>query len=277
MKKLLFISFLLIYSATSIAQNSYEYVIIPTKFPGISDGINPYGICSAINKTLGEKNIESVFETNEEPDDICDALTVNLIKTSNMFRNKLKVELLNCFGKVVWEAEGTGRSKEYDKGYAEAFADAVSELDELPVNETQMVRKSPVAVTKTNPEPEAKEMAMPATEADLPETPDKMGNEKETSGHQLANLFFNDQFFVNILDDENGGKKLKILNGKSLGYENIDIIATLAPSGLENVFTVSWLNSDGFKLNGVANLTADELKISLLDGDEKKVITLQKH
>ncbi|MFV0266031.1 MAG: hypothetical protein ACK5HT_02740, partial [Draconibacterium sp.] len=71
-------------------------------------------------------------------------------------------------------------------------------------------------------------------------------------------------------------KELLILNGEVLGYKKQQRIATLTPSGLEDVFTISWVNPDGGSVNGVAKLTAAKLEISLSKDGQEEVIVLQK-
>jgi hypothetical protein len=62
-----------------------------------------------------------------------------------------------------------------------------------------------------------------------------------------------------------------------LGYDNLQNIATLKLSGIGDVYTVNWARPDGSVVTGVANLTGKELKISIPNGQNTMVITLQKY
>ena len=147
-KHLLSIWFLLVVQL-AVGQSAFKYVIIPTAYPEIGEGFNPYGISGEIQRNFHAKSIQSQFESKQKPADLCDALTVSLIKKSSMFKNKLRIELKDCMNNVVWAGEGEGESKEYRQGYAEAVADALSELKALPENNLrQQFNALPAAVTE---------------------------------------------------------------------------------------------------------------------------------
>jgi len=120
------------------AQQPYKYVIIPTYFHDFGDGINPYGLSGSIQAALNEHSIQSVFETQEVPEDYCEALQVRVSKLSSFLSNKVNVELRDCMNQVVWSNEGVGDSKEFREGLGEAVADALRDLDRLPENKTML-------------------------------------------------------------------------------------------------------------------------------------------
>ena len=199
------------------------------------------------------KSFASKIQTDAIPDDYCDALTVNVIKASSLLKNKLKVELKNCRNQVVWTAEGTGYSKEYPEGYAEAFADALSGLEKLPDNA----------------------MAGRATATNLQSTSEVI-SEKDVTNYKPRNPYYNSTYFVDLTSGEGGILNLIIINGKLLGYKDLQVIGTLTPTGLENVYSLNWVDANGDQLTGVANLSDTELKISLPSGSTATVITLKK-
>ncbi len=270
MKKYVLALGLLVLSVLTFAQESYQYVIIPTKFPEFAEGFNPYGLSTSLQIEFKKKSIRNTFESNQVGDDYCNALTVNLAKESSMFRNKVKVELKDCRNRVVWSQEGMGESKEYNLGYAEAIADALKDLKQLPVNEraaaptaTRAFTSTPQAqTTAVQPQPISEAKSVPASTSSL---------------YRPANLFYNYTYFIDLVEKEAGKKELVLLNGKLLGYKDLQIIGTLTPSGLDQVFTLEWTDADGNRTRGVANLSSNELKISLPGGDDLEVITLQKY
>ncbi|MGQ8336726.1 hypothetical protein ACUNWD_09265 [Sunxiuqinia sp. A32] len=277
MKKYTLISLFIFFSSVLFAQSNYKYVIIPTQFSEIGSGFNPHNISSSIQRILNEKGIKSAFESSDRPFDYCDALRVNLVNTSNMFKNKLKVKFFDCQNRMVWESDGSGISKEYDKGFAEAFEDAIKDLDELPLNKnaakiqikvTETPAEEPIAETEVNLVPEAKPIKAesPAIEGDA-----------DSEIYRPTNLFYNYRYSVDVIENTDGSLKILILNGESLGYDKLQVIAKLSPSGLDDVYTVRWTKPDGNQLDGLANMTGKTLKISLQDGDSKEVIQLAKY
>ncbi len=272
MKKYLILSGLIILSLFAFSQQRYKCIIIPVQFPEIGKDLNPYGVSTALQKVFNEKTLTHAFHGADMEEDYCDALTVNLVPVKNMFKNKLKVELRDCRNQVIWWREGTGNSKEFRKGYAEAISDALSELDDIPVNPNASPTVAPVAKETPTEKPVVSQQAptMPATTL-------SSINQPEEVVYKPTMLFYNYTYFIDLVDAGNGKKKLIILNGELLGYDNLALIGTLTPSGLGDVFTLEWSNPSGEIVRGVANLTAQELKISLPEAEELKVITLQKY
>ncbi|WP_159520192.1 hypothetical protein [Sunxiuqinia indica] len=260
----------------SLAQQPYKYVIIPTLFPDFTEGFNPYGLSTSLQKELNAKSIETVFQSDEVPANYCDAVTAGLVKLKSTFRNKLTVELKDCRNRVIWSQEGTGRSKDFREGYGEAIADALKNLNELPINQNPSAAEKGVTTKPTenedNPLPAITDKPQQKAEVEIAEV---AGGQK--SIYKPENLFYNYSYFVDFVAKGNGKKELVIVNGELLGYQNLQVIATLIPSGLDQVFTVNWINTDGTTVRGVANLTSEELNVSLPNGDEMEVIQLRKY
>ena len=248
---------LLVFIQPSFAQTTYKYVIIPTRFADINKEFNPYGVCSSLQKILNEKGIRTVFGSDDRPDDYCDALNVELEKTSSMFKNKLKVILKDCQNRVIWSREGVGQSKDFHDGYAEALTDALSGLNALPENKTTAVQVS---------------RPVPVAEMNVPDVIESGENEKI---YKPKNLYFNDTYFVDFIDGDNGTKELIIINGKLLGYEKQQKIATLTPSGNDN-YIVEWVTPQGESLPGAASLDGTKLNIVLSSKGKPIIINLLK-
>lgn len=280
MKRYISIVIVMLITQLSFSQTTFKYVIIPTYFPEIGRGLNPYGVSSEILKILSSKEIKCTFEKDRKPDDYCDALTVNLTQKPNMFKSKLQIELKDCMNNVVWTGEGEGRSKDYAKGYAEALADALSNLNSLPVNSIeQRFRETPAArAEKENPAIVAKDNG-PASEKrmqpeKLPDTP----KQSDTNGYKPRNLYWNTTYFVDVITDPTGKDvKIIILNSRPLKYGDFQEIATLVPSGIENTYRIKWVTSEGKTLDGIASLSEQQLNISLNSDKDPVIISLQKY
>ena len=268
MKYLLFLAILIYAGITVNAQQTYKYVIIPTRFSDFGEGLNPYGLTSALEVELGKHSIKSVFEKEDVPEDYCEALTVNLVKISSMFTNKLKVEFRDCMNRVVWSEEGAGRSKKYNVGYAEAIADAFKELTQLPVNKTKenIVQKEKPVVKELAETEQVKEKPV-VPQQELPANKDS---------YKPVNPYYNSTYLVDVVEIGNDEMALLVLNGELLGYKSQQRIATLVPSGLEGVYMVNWINPEGTNVSGIAKLSGSKLEISLKTKAQQEVIILQK-
>lgn len=281
MKRYISIIVVLLMTQLSYSQTTFKYVIIPTNFPEIGRGLNPYGVSSEILKILSSKEIKCTFEKDRKPDDYCDALTVNLTQKSNMLKSKLQVDLKDCMNNIVWTSEGVGRSKDYAKGYAEALADALSNLNSLPVNSIQQRFRETPAVPRAE-----KENLVIVDRNDEPAPEKRMQHEKlsaapkhsDANGYNPQNLYWNTTYFIDVITDRAGKDvKIIILNSKPLKYEDFQEIATLVPSGIENTYRIKWVTPEGETLDGIASLSEQQLNISLNSDKDPVIISLQKY
>lgn len=264
MRKSFLLTLFLAVATLVSAQEHYKFVIIPTTFPSIGDGIDPYGTSGAIQQSLNEKGIPCFFESSEHPLDPCDGLRVKLEKGRSLLRNKVEFQLTDCMNRTIWESEGVGMSKEFREGYGEAIADALKDLEELPVYQYE----KPQAYARTTPK-----VVAPAAAVSTTTVAKTTG---ESPAYTPQNLYFNAEYVVDILNDSEGNKKLLVVNGEKLGYEKLQPIAELTESDLPGIFTVEWTEPNGDKWSGVATESDGTLKISIKSGDEKKTIVLDK-
>jgi len=264
MKGLLsFVFFMSVVVLTS-GQSSYKYVMIPTKIPEIGEGIDPYGVSSTIQRVLTEKSVKCIFERNEKPADVCEALKVRLERESSLLKNKLKVELTDCLGRVVWSKTGEGRSKDFREGYAEAIQDAFLDFDELPAIKYSM----PVVA-------ESSSVAMPVQQtAQEPIAEKDVVQAADTDASQR--VYFNSEYLFECKQGADGQLILIILNGTAVGYQKLQEVAVLKASDLPGIYSVRFTMPDGSVWAGVAHKTDSELKLSISSGEAKKVINLQK-
>jgi len=251
------------FSLSSFTQNSYKYVIIPTHFSDIGKGLNPYGVSSSLQEILYKKDIPTIFKTNNNLNNYENTLTADLEKTSTLFTNKIKVMLKDFQGRIIWSNEGVGKSKDYYKGYNEAINDALSELKKLPENKSYVKavlseNKSSFSVKKPDGIKEV------------------IATENSEKIYKPKNLYYNDTYFIDLLDNSEGGKDLIIVNGKLLGYKNHQKIANLTPAGADGIFYAKWTTPEENTLFGTANLKDGKLSITLSSENKPLIIKLIK-
>ena len=259
MKRYFFLLFLgIILTSISYSQQSFKYVIIPTVFPDIGKGFNPHNVCSSLQKTLHEKGIESIFELQDRLDDYCDALMVELDKSSTFLSTKLEVRLKDCSNRIVWSGTGASRLKKFVEIYAEAIDNALSDLEKLPENTLAL-------------------NYMPAQEASQPSVQSSVQVPAISSAAEtLQNVYFNEKYIVNLVNETEKTKKLVIVNGELAGYEKLQNVAILTSTDMSELYIVEWTMPEGNKLKGVAELNDSRLKITLSSGNEAIVINLIK-
>lgn len=131
MKKIVFLS-MLFFSLLTIAQENYNILIMPKKFEFLKQE-NQYNL-NVLCKTFFEKEGFQVFYiTDNLPKEIannrCNALFLDLVEDSNMFKTTIKVELKDCQNNIVtFSKEGESRDKSFDKAYNEATRIALLSL-----------------------------------------------------------------------------------------------------------------------------------------------------
>jgi hypothetical protein len=137
-KKIAF-SLLLVLAMSAYSQNkeinNYKYIIVKEKFDFLKKP-DQYQT-SSLTKFLLQKKGFTVFLSNETfPKDLlqnrCLALTAKVTEASSLFSVKNKIELNDCFGKLVYSSkEGKSKDKDYKKGYQEAIRNAYNTMSDV--------------------------------------------------------------------------------------------------------------------------------------------------
>ena len=137
-KKATFIILIFFISINAFSQNSvndYKYVTVPNTFEFLTEA-NQYRL-NNLTKLLFEKHGFTAFMEGETlPDDAisnsCLILKSNVIKEKGMFNSKLRVQLKNCKGDVVFTSElGQSREKKYQVAYTLALREAFNSFEVL--------------------------------------------------------------------------------------------------------------------------------------------------
>lgn len=153
MKKILQISTLLLISFFYGQKVSdYQYIYIPDKFD--DHGANKYGLNELLQLKLKQKKFTVINESKEKwPAELlqnsCLVLTADLLNTSNMFKNKIKVDFIDCGNKIIGSMEGMSLIKDYEEGMRDALEIAAKKIPmSVPVEKSMYLLKE--AKTETS-------------------------------------------------------------------------------------------------------------------------------
>ncbi|ULC60219.1 hypothetical protein MBM09_04330 [Flaviramulus sp. BrNp1-15] len=120
-----------VFSQSSL--NNYKYIIVPNKFDFLKEK-DQYQLNSLTQFLFNKYGFEAVMEGSNYPEDLsrnrCLALESDVLKDSGMFKTKLKVELKDCNGKLVFTSDvGESRDKEFKTAYNLALRDAFKSFE----------------------------------------------------------------------------------------------------------------------------------------------------
>jgi hypothetical protein len=122
MKKIVFLS-MLFFSMLSIAQENYKVIIMPKKFDFLKSE-NEYNLNVLCKSFFEKEGFQVYYITDKLPLEVannrCNALFLDLIEDSNMFKTKIKIELKDCQNNVVsFSDETESREKNINAAYNE--------------------------------------------------------------------------------------------------------------------------------------------------------------
>ena len=148
MKKI-FVFITILYSVHGFTQalNSFEYLIIPSKFT-FQKVENQYGLNSLMEAYFKQQGFTVVFDKNVTTamnSDRCNAIYASVLQQGSMFSTKIIVELKDCDNRTLLVSpEGVSRAKEYNIAYNEAMRMALKSIPNQ--NYVFAARASPTAV-----------------------------------------------------------------------------------------------------------------------------------
>jgi hypothetical protein len=160
-KKIIF-TLLFVLTISAYSQNkeisNYKYIIVQEKFEFLKKP-DQYQT-SSLTKFLLQKKGFTVFLSNETlPKDLlqnrCLGLIAKVTEASSMFSVKTKIELHDCYGKLVYTSkEGKSKEKEYQKVYQDAIRKAYKTMSDveykyIPKEIVEEVNDKPISVKKT--------------------------------------------------------------------------------------------------------------------------------
>jgi hypothetical protein len=112
------------------SQKKYKYIIVPLQY-GFNSEPNQYQLNILTRVMLQSEGFEVYMSEGEEiPDYVdnnqCSFLKANVKKDKGLFQTNLRFQLINCYGKVIYESAGSSRKKDYGDAYKEALGHAMT-------------------------------------------------------------------------------------------------------------------------------------------------------
>ncbi len=137
-------------SFSQTSDNTYEFVIVPVQY-GFLDEVNKYQLNVLTRVRLKEAGFKVYMNQGEEiPQKLnfnrCLALNANVKEDKGIFTTTLIFELKDCFGKIIYQSEGTSRLKPFKEAYQEALNRA---LDKFQSNSALYLKTSSEEETRS--------------------------------------------------------------------------------------------------------------------------------
>lgn len=171
MTKAFFIfSFLILACLNAFSQsniNDYKYIIVPNQYDFLKEN-DRYQINSLTEFLFNKYGYQAYMQDEEFPQDLhnnrCLGLTADVINESNMFKTKLRIDLIDCNGIVVQSSKfGESREKVFAKAYNLALRDAFSTFQNMDYvyqpNEAILSKVKPQSTTAVANAKEQEEIA----------------------------------------------------------------------------------------------------------------------
>ena len=132
--------FLLLLISTSIFSQEvnlekYQYIIVANKFDFLKK-IDQYQTSSLTKFLLEKKGFKVFLEDETIPEELvnnrCLSLFAKVIDESNMFNTKNRIQLEDCYGKVLYTSNiGKSKEKVYKKAFQEAIRRAYESMEDF--------------------------------------------------------------------------------------------------------------------------------------------------
>ncbi len=248
--------------------SDYQYIYVPDKFSDFEP--NKYDLNNLLELKLKQKKYFVLRDDKENwlleiLQNPCRYLTADITDTSNMFKNRLKVQFKDCQNKTVESSDGNSSIKDYEPGMRQALEVAVKTLAiSTPVEKIMNIQK--VELTESNKNSEM-------TNRDLPEVPEtKRSQITPTSKLKAAatkneELYSSGKLILNKILLTNGEFVL-VIHSSSTPY------ATFKPSTKKDVYRVKL--PDGTKTIGYLENNQIVIEWEFKDGTLTKQILLPK-
>ena len=220
---------MLMFSMLSVAQDYYKVIIMPKKFEFLKEE-NQFNLNLLCKSFFEKEGFKVYYASDNLPKEIannrCNALFLDLVEDSNMFKTTIKVELKDCQNNIVtFSEEGESRDKSFDKAYNEATRIALVSLRGVtkfknPNSSKEVESKEEVEVVKV----EASEINIDANPTKNIDSNNKVLNSEITkNGYNLV--------------DENKSVKFELLKTSNPAV-------FIAKKGIvQGVFTLNGMNS----------------------------------
>ncbi len=180
--------------------NGYKYIIVPKKYNFLKGDDDRYKLNSLTKYLFNKNGFTAFFQDEEYPEDLqlnmCIGLVVDIANNSKLFTTRLKIELKDCYNKIVYTSiEGKSREKAYEKAYQEALREAFVSFEVMNYKfDPVLVTNRSIAIKKSVPENNvAVDTESPAKkepeDANLPEQVPVMADEpNEVAEIKISNI-----------------------------------------------------------------------------------------
>ena len=113
--------------------NDYKYIIVPNKYDFLNEA-DKYQLNSLSKFLFNKYGFTAIIDNEILPDELagnsCLALKANVIKESSALKTKLRIELNNCKGEVIYITQtGESREKKYKVAYNLALRNAFKSFE----------------------------------------------------------------------------------------------------------------------------------------------------
>ncbi|MCK0108769.1 hypothetical protein MWU58_05660 [Flavobacteriaceae bacterium S0825] len=261
MKKLLIICLILGSISSTIAQkniNDYKYVIVPYKYDFVNEK-DKYQLNSLSQFLFNKYGFEAIMEDADFPEDLirnrCLALRSDVIKESGMFTTKLKVQLKDCNGDVIYTTKvGASREKQYKVAYNIAIREAFMDFE--TVNYKYQPNEAILAKAIVDSGEDSKEELQKLKEeintlkqkqAEVKEIPEKKAAAEEKIEPKMKAVKEVNQVAKKEASEINILYAQKIENGYQLVDKTPKVVMIMLETNLENVFLVKNENAIVYK------------------------------
>ena len=300
-RKLILITILFSFALPALAQNelnAFKYIIIPRKYDFLKTE-NQYRLNTITKHLFDEAGYQTLIKGDDYPEDVqanpCIAATAYVVNESGMLTTKVKIEINNCYNKVVFTSkQGTSKIKAYDKTYRDAL-----EKSFVSVRELDYVYDPSLLINRPQ-EDKSKAAAVPVAVVAAPSAPKETANQQEiqepvsstteqmqepevaavetpqettTTGFSTAKSYKNDNtsFF---LIEQNNVLVAYVIDSKNENYKKGQTIGTFEKTSLANVYRVAWKKKEAGIEETTAYFDAEgNLKIDIHRDGKIEVLT----
>lgn len=272
MKKILIIFLAFVSVSSSFAQknlNDYKYVIVPYKYDFLNEK-DKYQLNSLSQFLFNKYGFEAIMEDAEFPTDLirnrCLGLRSDVLKESGVFVTKLKVQLKDCNGDIIYTTKlGTSREKQYKVAYNLAIRDAFKDFETVHYkyqpNET--ILSKAIVDSGDDSKEEIEKLkeeinTLKQRQAEVKETTVKKVEEikkpTEVIGGEVKQVVKKEESEINVLYAQ------KIDSGYQLVDKTPKVVMIILETNMQNVFLVKNENAIVYKEDGFWYLSKNDGK-----------------
>ncbi len=245
--------------------NDYKYVIVPNQFE-FQREVDQYRL-NSLSKFLFEKNgFIALKEGDALPKELvengCLSLNADVLNNSGLFKTKLKIQLKNCRGEVMYTSEvGTSRAKKFVVAYNEALRAAFKHMGAL--NYKYLPNDKITGLTSLNVEGGEKDEEIEKLKKEIQSLKEKKEEVVEVVKEDKEVL---EEEGVEQQQPKIRKEATKVLYAQPTnnGYQLVDttpkVIHTIYASGKKDIYMVKGIDALIYKIDGVWTIAEQKEK-----------------